>query len=207
MRCGHCELVKSSSAAPTQDVFEKQEKRINELAATMDAMNTKKRDAIMAALGWLFAGPEPRGDRTTATQQWREWLRWCFSVPMCHRELLQVHPNWQAVTSWPLVSRVSRIAVLGVPSALQWVSDQDLSAASTFLAQARRSIYHCDRAHTESIVDSGLLSAVSLAHCDEKALFLGRLCNGPALSQKHWYRQLKEAHEVDFCSTSGAVAW
>ena len=90
---------------------------------------------------------------------------------------------------------------------LQWVSDQGLFAAITFLSPTHRVIYHCDLAHTESNVDSGLLSAVSLAHCDEKALFLGRLRHGPALSQGHWYRQLKEAAEVDFCSTSGVVAW
>ena len=58
VRFAPCELVKSPFSARIQDFFEKQEQRINELADTMDAMNTKL-DTIMAALGQLSAGPEP----------------------------------------------------------------------------------------------------------------------------------------------------
>ena len=60
----------SSSSPPPQlpriqDFFEEQEKRIKELAATADAMNTKL-DAIMAAISRLSARPEPTGDRAAA---------------------------------------------------------------------------------------------------------------------------------------------
>ena len=60
----------SSSSPPsqhpaTQDLFEKQEKRISELADTVDAMN-RKLETIMAALDRLPARLEPTGERAAA---------------------------------------------------------------------------------------------------------------------------------------------
>ena len=114
----HEPLDSASSLSPppqlptTQDLFEKQEKRIKDLAATINAMNTKL-DAIMAALGRLSAGPEPRSDRAataeildapaSAAAQQRDRGTWASSGPAADASWSAdvAAQQWHEWTQWP----------------------------------------------------------------------------------------------------------